>query len=634
MSFAMLARESESTAPSTSNAFSKSASSGLRVGDANSVHEQEADRVADEVMAGETPRIDWSLSSMHIGSSLQRKCACDGSSECTKCRGTLTVRRKADGAMVSGEAPPIVHEVLSSPGRPLDRAARNFFEPRFARDFSRVRIHTGRRAAESASVVDATAYSVGHDLVFADDSLSVSTNEGCRLIAHELTHVVQQGSDRSSTKLAPYTISSTADPAETEADRIAGRVVAGDRAQIVEQATAGLYRNASPQDEQQKAEAKKNHEEEQAKIADLIAQMRALKSDPSKGFEDPDNLLQNSLQWLPAPGESAGASAQISLTILSPTHDKDTRDSSQGRAFFDPRVEYPAIGGDYPADSAIKTDSGLKFKSRTLQGAEATTEFKSVKIFTDIFLDFDALRKILIHELQHVADQSTPSTSMHFGSSNPLLAAVEEAYKTEFRAFWIQPEPTPPPRGAFVPSVSQNFGSSQEPASNTQAVTVKDSGSCKLCTAGKQTVRTKFKNNKQEKIFWYLLEEYKFDQFDCFYICSPDFRDMANNFVVPESVNLVNSVRIQALSDALQGCTQQMSLGDLALLRVITTAKDLDAIDRQFLRDQRSRPLWSLANVHLPGDLLGMITSLIKTGKMVSEAPGDYEPPHENAQRV
>ena len=91
-----------------------------------------------------------------------------------------------------GEAPAIVHEVLRSPGQPLDAATRTFFEPRFGRDFSQVRVHAGAAAEQSARDVNAHAYTVGHNIVFGAGRFAPGTNEGRRLIAHELTHVMQQ----------------------------------------------------------------------------------------------------------------------------------------------------------------------------------------------------------------------------------------------------------------------------------------------------------------------------------------------------------------------------------------------------------------------------------------------------------
>jgi hypothetical protein len=97
------------------------------------------------------------------------------------------------GSRVKREAPPIVHEVVGSPGRPLDAGTLRHMEARFGHDFSEVRVHTGARPAASAAAVHARAYTVGHDIVFSQGCYQPSTREGLSLLAHELTHVVQQG---------------------------------------------------------------------------------------------------------------------------------------------------------------------------------------------------------------------------------------------------------------------------------------------------------------------------------------------------------------------------------------------------------------------------------------------------------
>lgn len=102
-------------------------------------------------------------------------------------------------------------QVLQGGGRPLPQSVRTFFEPRFGRDFSQVRIHTERQAAETAKAINATAYAVGRDLVFGLGQYSPETKKGKRLLAHELTHVIQQGhrSSRVQRRIvvggAPYT---------------------------------------------------------------------------------------------------------------------------------------------------------------------------------------------------------------------------------------------------------------------------------------------------------------------------------------------------------------------------------------------------------------------------------------------
>jgi hypothetical protein len=90
--------------------------------------------------------------------------------------------------------PSIVRETLRSPGQPLDTETRSFMESRFGHDFSQVQVHTDTRAAESARAVDALAYTVGRDVVFGAGQYAPGTKTGRQLLAHELTHVMQQGS--------------------------------------------------------------------------------------------------------------------------------------------------------------------------------------------------------------------------------------------------------------------------------------------------------------------------------------------------------------------------------------------------------------------------------------------------------
>lgn len=108
-----------------------------------------------------------------------------------------------------------VDAVVRSPGTPLSAEARAFMEPRFAYDFSAVRVHTDERAADSAVSVNARAYAVGSHLVFAPGQYTTSTVAGKELLAHELTHVVQQAAVSADT--APTEISAPSDPYEREA---------------------------------------------------------------------------------------------------------------------------------------------------------------------------------------------------------------------------------------------------------------------------------------------------------------------------------------------------------------------------------------------------------------------------------
>ncbi len=146
--------------------------------------------MVEQVMRGRVPP------PIHSGSTaLRRKVACEGSGEpCEKCKAEQEgeLRRKAASAVTSVEAPPIVHQVLRSPGQPLAAATRAFFEAHFGHDFSQVRVHANSDAAASARAINAYAYTVGADLVFAQGQFAPEASEGKRILAHELTHVVQQ----------------------------------------------------------------------------------------------------------------------------------------------------------------------------------------------------------------------------------------------------------------------------------------------------------------------------------------------------------------------------------------------------------------------------------------------------------
>jgi hypothetical protein len=155
----------------------------LAVGRVDDPLEHEADRIADQVV--QMPAPDRSIAA--APAQLSRKCAA-----CEEEEQTLQSKRDESSEVTAGEAPSIIDEVLRSPGAPLDRPTRSFMEPRFNHDFSRVRVHTDARGAQSAHAVGAHAYTVGPHIVFAEGRFVPSSSAGRWLLAHELCHVVQQ----------------------------------------------------------------------------------------------------------------------------------------------------------------------------------------------------------------------------------------------------------------------------------------------------------------------------------------------------------------------------------------------------------------------------------------------------------
>lgn len=191
----------------------------LRISQPNDAYEQEADRVAEKVMAMSS-MLPFSYSAVPpTGGDARSKAKGReiGLKKCTACQIKdqqqqqqenieIEISRKPSHAsnleasdQVSNE---IINSVLSSSsGSPLDVSTKEFMESRFGYDFTKVRIHTDAVAAESANSVNALAYTVGNDIVFANERYRPNTFEGRNLLAHELTHIIQQASELSLEKL-------------------------------------------------------------------------------------------------------------------------------------------------------------------------------------------------------------------------------------------------------------------------------------------------------------------------------------------------------------------------------------------------------------------------------------------------
>ena len=204
----------------------------LTVGAVDDPLEKEADSVADQVM-------------MMPESVVQHACpACAaGGSPCPKYREEerASIHRKANDSGAS-----VPEGVVSNlgPGRALDAATRDFMEPRFGQDFGQVRVHTDAQAAASARAVDARAYTLGSNIVFGAGAFTPGIAHGRRLLAHELTHVVQQRHARvPAGQAANLSVTAPGDRSEQEADRVADVVAeAGAAPPIVERPTAHLAR--------------------------------------------------------------------------------------------------------------------------------------------------------------------------------------------------------------------------------------------------------------------------------------------------------------------------------------------------------------------------------------------------------
>lgn len=188
----------------------------LRITASNDRCEKEADRVAEEVMRTPERPLQQPLDKEDLllladplfAPLVQRQAEAEEEEE------EELLQPKAEAGCVPVLTPKIAARIaaLQSGGQPLSQSERSFFEPRFGYDFSGVRVHTGSLAAEAARSVQARAFTVGRYVVFREGAYAPGTRAGRRLLAHELTHVVQQGMDGTSAGHAPVSSSPRALP--------------------------------------------------------------------------------------------------------------------------------------------------------------------------------------------------------------------------------------------------------------------------------------------------------------------------------------------------------------------------------------------------------------------------------------
>ena len=551
--------------------------------------EQEADRVSEQIMR--MPAVPSESTSAPV---LQRECTCGGS--CADCKNKnnqeepAQVQMKTAGPGSTGviEAPPIVHEVLRLPGRPLDKATRDFMEPRFGHDFSHVRVHTDQKAAESAQAVKARAYTVGQNVVFGQGEFSPGSHAGRGLLGHELAHVVQQGNS----------------PA------------------------AAIQRKATKEDEENKKAAVKDNTAQQKNVDALLDDARKFQPTAYNSGADPNVLFHNSVELLD--------SGKVTLFILTPTH----YSTANKPVFFDQTFKYTKgkpDGADYPADPALSAtsldhpspgESGGVPKSPQLgqyvpmsqshpkgtpppqpaQTAPAPVQWTSawMKLYLPRTpVTQEELRATFVHEAQHVADWShlKPATRTDWKS-------MLEEYKAEFRAYWVQPgfalaDPDPlRVQGTVVLMGSRNCTTCPAPATTSPGM-----------PPPIRQQSTNLKNKKQDQIFWKLINEYQHEEFDCLYVCNQGFRDAVDNFAFPEAENLVNSVRLLNAHLELQKLTPGMNGAALLKTGFPQAMKDLDRFDWEFLGNGKlAAPFWDLFTTFAPPVLLKEFQKLAKKG--------------------
>ncbi len=157
----------------------------LTVNTPGDFYEQEADRVAAQVVR----MSDEEVQTARVASGIQRMCA-----ECAAEEEEELIQAQEEPGAIPEVTPEMQAEIdaMRGSGAPLDQETRAFMEPRFGHTFNQVRIHTDARAASLAHALDALAFTVGNDIAFAPGQYQPGSDEGRTLLAHELTHTLQQ----------------------------------------------------------------------------------------------------------------------------------------------------------------------------------------------------------------------------------------------------------------------------------------------------------------------------------------------------------------------------------------------------------------------------------------------------------
>ncbi|MFL9837333.1 DUF4157 domain-containing protein [Flavobacterium sp. ST-75] len=164
----------------------------LSIGSTNDVYEKEADSMAAKVMRQK----DTGQNIMQSGQSVQ-KCACEEEKLQKKSLNeTIAPLAQRPSDETGGSAPNHIESGVNSSkggGSVMDNSTLNFMESRFGNDFSNVRIHTGANAVQMSRELNAQAFTVGNDIYFNEGKYNPASDNGKHLLAHELTHTIQQG---------------------------------------------------------------------------------------------------------------------------------------------------------------------------------------------------------------------------------------------------------------------------------------------------------------------------------------------------------------------------------------------------------------------------------------------------------
>jgi hypothetical protein len=350
------------------------------------------------------------------------------------------------------------------------------------------------------------------------------------------------------------------------------------------------------------------HRRNERFVKRIIDSALSIQVDPTQGFDSRPNLLHNSAEWIDE--------GQATMFVLSPVHDAHLRPSvaADQTAFFDNQVAFGGGGADYDdsldAAGNATNDTGLEIEFSSTLGT-MSGDGNTLTVIDPIAQGENVVVETIIHEVQHDADQhkagdpwAVTAPANDPASVDSAFSSHYNAYQSEFRAYWMEN-----PEG----STADNFGSSTDNAVTNFNITAVEQGADQTTGGGDDqsvTVTTAFTNKRQEDIFRHMFSAradnvywdsqmnggaggwtVSYAYLPHYYALDPNFKTMIDGYAMPAAGNLVNSVRIQALSDALDGGT---------MIDVRAALDDLDALDMRYLSDRsQSQPVWDQAQVAL-----------------------------------
>ncbi|WP_082603470.1 DUF4157 domain-containing protein [Flavobacterium sp. Root901] len=296
-------------------------------------------------------------------------------------------------------------------------------------------------------------------------------------------------------------------------------------------------------------------------------------------------ILANTKQFLSQRLAVFAMTPTLSTTLKPPAEMKKfwpqvPEEALKGELFFDDTTAYPVTGSTKKAAEGLRTtDPGVIIRD---SHETAHAEGMSIRVFMDKPLNHEMLSIILMHEIQHVADRHNEDfQETIMNDINGQAGDVGNAYRTEFRAYWLGNKP-----GA-------GFGNPTLPASNNRNVIEK------WWIFNWKSQPTNFVNQRQENIFWHMVNSKTYPWVKVNYLQSAAFRNLVNGLATPSGGNLLNSVRI----DSLRSDLSLSAMGKFAnyVDDIINDAHQLDMIDRYFLQSPMSAQFWTFFDQKFTG---------------------------------